>query len=87
MTYVDADWSDGEFYSRMGFECIEKIPPLEFWLDRSTGIREYPHLVLKKYDLTIETFSSESDKNSFLKNNGYTRVFNSGSYKFLLQLK
>lgn len=33
MTYIDADWSDGENFSKLGFELIEKTSPMYFRLD------------------------------------------------------
>lgn len=33
MTYVDADWSDGSNFVKLGFELKEKMPPIFFKLD------------------------------------------------------
>lgn len=33
MTYIDADWTDGENFSKLGFELVEKNTPLYFALD------------------------------------------------------
>ncbi|WP_255079158.1 hypothetical protein [Lacihabitans sp. CCS-44] len=35
MTYIDADWSDGENFSKLGFELVEKTSPLYFVLDEN----------------------------------------------------
>ena len=87
MTYADADWSDGEYYLNMGFEFIDKTPAIEFWLNMKTGIREYPHRVLDKYNLPADILYSEKEKSVFLESYGYYQVFNSGSYKYLLKRK
>jgi len=87
MTYVDADWSDGELYTKLGFEYADKVPPMEFWLNQLTGLREYPRFVLKMKNLPMTILESAKDKSRFLRENGYLQVFNSGSYKFILKLK
>jgi hypothetical protein len=35
MTYIDADWSDGKNFSKLGFELIEKTSPMYFQLDEN----------------------------------------------------
>lgn len=35
MTYVDADWSDGQNFTKMGFEFIEKTPPVYYKLRKN----------------------------------------------------
>ena len=35
MTYIDADWSDGQNFSKLGFELVEKTAPLYFGLDEN----------------------------------------------------
>lgn len=35
MTYIDADWSDGENFSKLGFELVEKTSPIYFCLDEN----------------------------------------------------
>jgi hypothetical protein len=36
MTYVDADWSDGKAFEKLGFERIEKTEPITFFIDKKT---------------------------------------------------
>ena len=94
MTYVDSDWSDGQSFLAMGFEFSERKPDFEFWLNSKTGDREYPHLVLKKYEKSLpsrqtgmDSFMTEKEKDSFLQDSGYIKVYNSGSYKYILKRK
>lgn len=35
MTYIDADWSDGENFTKLGFELKDKTPPMYFQLDEN----------------------------------------------------
>jgi hypothetical protein len=39
MTYVDADWSDGKAFKKLGFERIEKIEPITFYVHKITHER------------------------------------------------
>lgn len=87
MTYVDADWSDGKSFLKRGFELIERMPNMEFWLNSSSGIREYPQVVIKDYGISMDLVDSTEEKELFLKDIGYKKVFNSGSYKFILLIK
>lgn len=36
MTYVDADWSDGKAFEKLGFERIEKTESITFFVDKKT---------------------------------------------------
>ncbi len=35
MTYIDADWSSGEGFQKVGFQVVEKMPPMALNLDKS----------------------------------------------------
>ena len=87
MTYVDADWSDGHSLKMLNFDLVEKKGPMEFWLNTANGLREYPQIVLTRKNIHDFSSWSENKKNVFLKQNGYERVKNSGSFKDLLDLK
>lgn len=87
MTYVDRDWSNGQYLIDNEFEFLEGLPAMEFWLNIITGEREYPHLVLKKLGMSVEDIESEPERKSFLIKNSYAQVFNSGSYKLILKRK
>lgn len=36
MTYVDADWSDGKAFEKLGFKRIEKTKPITFFVHKKT---------------------------------------------------
>ncbi len=87
MTYVDADWSEGDYLKALGFTKVDKLPGMEFWLNTETGVREYPDLVLKKHKKTMEDIGTQEQKDDFIQKMGYSSVYNSGSYKYLLKRK
>lgn len=85
MTYIDADWSNGNSLVSLGFKFVEHKPRMEFWFNVNTGEREYPHIVLKKHEKSIE--NSVFNKERFLNQHGYKVVSNTGSYKYILDRK
>ena len=87
MTYIDADWSARNSWSSLGFELVDKLAPMVFWLDTKSGIRESPHFVLKKHSKSIDDISTPAAKKNFLDLHGFIEVFNSGSYKYLMKRK
>lgn len=87
MTYVDVDWSAGNSWSSLGFELVDRLPPMVFWLDTQTGKRESPDFMQKKHSKSMEDISSLAAKKAFLDAHGFIEVFNSGSYKYLMKRK
>lgn len=87
MTYVDADWSHGDFMHSLGFDYVEYKPPVEFWFNQSTGEREYPHMVLKKHGKSVDFLADENNEAQYCFKDRYIKIYNSGSYKYLLKLK
>ncbi len=87
MTYVDADWSDGASYAKMGFESVDKMPPMYLLIGDKSEVREYPHLLFEQYKTLLNDDMNYMDKINRLKSIGYNTVKNSGSFKFILKLK
>lgn len=83
MTYVDKDWSDGLTYEKAGFGLIQMLEPMEFLLNTESGERFYPHRVQLHISKGDETNLMAEESNL----NECARVCNSGSYKYILQLK
>lgn len=72
MTYSDSDWSDGTNYEKIGFERIEQTPPLAFCLDNQTFIRK------------LSSFDEFQNPSLFPI---FSKIYNSGNWKFLMKLK
>lgn len=70
MTYVDADWGNGEGYLKLGFKKMEQTPPQSFWIHPHEMIRHYPH----RSSLTDEEWKAR----------GYLKIYNSGNVRFVL---
>ena len=87
MTYADRDWSDGKVYQKAGFELTGTTPPMEFWLNTKTGKREYPKYALRQMGEGTEILVSGEDADEFMKKHRFIRVYNAGSYKYIMKLK
>lgn len=83
MTYVDKDWSDGSVYEQVGFERLEMLEPMEFFLNMETGERIYPY----RAKLKVKNEEGSRAGISGGKDLSFARVYNSGSYKYILLLK
>lgn len=59
MTYIDADWSDGKTFEKLGFERIEKTEPITFFVHKE---------IYKRYRNLPEDTSPENFKE--VKNSG-----------------
>ncbi|MCG8308165.1 MAG: hypothetical protein MI975_12290 [Cytophagales bacterium] len=87
MTYVDADWSDGKYLKLFGFQFVGYKKPLSFWLNAKTGKRVYPHKMPEQHGTLAKSGHDNADKGKYILNNVYLKVYNSGSYKYILKLK
>lgn len=87
MTYIDADWSNGQSLKSIGFKLEGFMKPMVFWLNIKTGEREYPNLVLQNLGQPKELFLQQDKLDDFLLKHGYSKVYNSGSYKYIMRLK
>lgn len=85
MSYADCDWSDGQAYYRLGFDYMGFIEPIYFWVDKENKQRIYSGK-LPNY-ITDKIIQSEVDEDTFMRKEGYVKVCNSGSLKFLRKEK
>jgi hypothetical protein len=72
MTYVDKEWSDGNNFSKIGFELIGETSPETFWLSLEDGKRYRKH-----------AFEHLEDANK----EQWQELENSGNYKFIKRYK
>jgi hypothetical protein len=74
MTYADADWGKGNGYQKLGFAFASHTEPLSFLLHPKELIR-------------IPLSRLQPSEILELKGKGYLTVYNSGSLKFILDLR
>lgn len=85
MTYVDADWSDGKALETFGFELVGYKDPIRLYLNLTSGEREYEDFLREK--LGLRGVPDPGELRAEFINAGYAPVRNSGSYKYILDLK
>lgn len=88
MTYSDNEWSDGEVYSKLGFEKVGERAPIEYFVDSETNIRYN----LRQFKKLLENSGmgiSDDYNCDLLQNNRFYRIRNMGStkYRYLLYNK
>jgi hypothetical protein len=83
MTYADRDWSVGKGYDKLGFQLTAATAPVEFFVDKHSLSRYYPHRLPKKI---LTNFEAQKVLNldEFLAQNGFAKAFNTGNLKYHL---
>lgn len=61
MTYADADWSDGSTYEKLGFERIEQLSEMAFYVNKTTFKRQR-NLPENQFDDFVKVCNSGSWK-------------------------
>ena len=69
----------------LGFKQAEFKNPIKFYLNVTTGEREYEEMLWRKLGLGKESLPKE--RHEVILKSGYIPVYNSGSYKYILDLR
>ena len=86
MTYADLDWTTGKSYQTLNFVQTAITPPLKFWIHPNEMIRYPAHRIPMKLTNEYHTQNKYAKMDDFLKDKGYTRIYNAGNVKYLLNL-
>lgn len=86
LTYADLRWSQGNLYEKIGFKHIKNTTP-NYWYTKDYITREHrfgyqKHLLpkkLKKFDRLLTEYEN-------MQLNGYTKIWDCGHAKYLLEL-
>lgn len=62
MTYADRDWSSGNSYLKLGFSCVEEIPPVPFMVRRSDYTRFFDKQITTHREQYIQVWNAGSLK-------------------------
>ena len=82
MTYADREWSSGGSYRRLKFKEVGVREGQTFWVQPGTLQRFYPHEhAAVQQEAGLDYWNEES-----LLEQGWTRLRNRGSLKFILEL-
>ena len=83
-TYASLDYSDGNVYTKNGFELIGMTYPNYWYVDKSFKIR-YSRQKFMKHKLKekLPVFDDSLSEYENMRNNGYNRIYDCGSLKFV----
>lgn len=87
ITYCDRRWSDSNnFYKKLGFEYIKTCPPNYWYIINSKRFHRFNYRknVLQS---KLENFNPLLSEWENMKNNGYDRIWDCGSFKYEMKLK
>ncbi len=80
MTYADRDWSLATGLQQVGFQRSSITSPAFFWVDTESCQRFYPHHLPPSITPKLTGLDSHATQ-TFLQNNGFVQVFNTGNIK------
>ncbi|MDR2036390.1 MAG: hypothetical protein LBQ60_00545 [Bacteroidales bacterium] len=87
MTYADLDWGSGMGYKKLNFKQTDITPPQIFWVDPQEQVRWYPHRLPESLINEFKEQDQSITIDDFLTRKGYTKIYNAGNLKFLLQVR
>lgn len=84
ISYADKSWSDGSLYRRLGFSLLHETNPNYFWI--VDGIRRN-RFNFRKDKLVKEGYDPNKSESEIMKDLGYHKIYDSGSYKFIFSIQ
>jgi very-short-patch-repair endonuclease len=82
ISYCDRRWSNGEFYEKIGFNTDHVTKP-NYWYTKN-GFREN-RFKYRKDILVKEGYDTNKTESSIMKDRGFLRIYDCGSYKYTMQ--
>ena len=82
LSYADCRWSDGNLYKNLGFTLTGQTQPNYWYIVRNQRKHRFAY---RKSELSklLKIFDPNLTEWENMQNNGYDRIWDSGSYKFL----
>lgn len=84
ISFADSRWGNGEFYEKIGFKKVHRTSP-NYWYVKN-GSREN-RFKYRKDVLVSLGFDGEKSENEIMRERGYYRIYDCGSYKFIFENK
>lgn len=81
LSYADRRWSDGKLYEKLGFDFDGATRPNYFYT--KGDIRENRYTYRKSELLKKKMGEEHQTEREIMKNNGYLRVYDCGTYRFI----
>lgn len=84
ISFSDSRWGNGDFYEKIGFKKIYRTPP-NYWYVKN-GNREN-RFKYRKDVLKSLGFDEKKSESEIMKERGYCRIYDCGSFKFVYENK
>lgn len=79
ISYADRRWSNGDLYTKIGFELVSKTRPNYFY---TRGVVRENRFSYRKDILVAEGFDENKTEREIMKERGYNRIYDCGTLKF-----
>ena len=90
-TFADIRWSGinpkETVYNKNGFEFINQTPPNYWYLKNGNSLNRSHRFTFRKDILVKEGYPKEKTEWEIMKDNGYDRIWDCGSMKFVLNIR
>lgn len=81
ISYCDRRWSDGEFYSKIGFDLVGETR-VNYWYVKNS--RREGRFKYRKDILVSEGHSAEKTESQIMSERGFLKIYDCGNFKFRL---
>ena len=85
LTFADRRYSNGNLYKQLGFEFIENTKP-NYWYFKSNDLNRYHRYNFRKDILVKDGFDATKTEHQIMEERGFSRIYDSGNMKFILNL-
>jgi hypothetical protein len=84
-SYADRRWSDGNLYTKLGFDFHSNTPP-NYWYTKDFRKRLNRLKFQKNKLVNSVNYSSQKTEETIMKEDGYYRTWDCGSKKFVMNI-
>ena len=83
ISYADRRWSEGKLYETLGFELDGCTLP-NYWYFKDGTKKRFNRLGFTKQKLIENGFQENSSEREIMKDNGWRRIYDCGSFRYVL---
>jgi len=84
VSYADRRWSEGNLYETLGFSSDGKTDP-NYWYFKDGAKKRFNRMSFTKQKLVSSGFSENLTEKEIMKNSGWHRIYDCGSFRYILK--
>jgi hypothetical protein len=85
-TFADRRWGEGDLYRKMGFTFVSNTPPNYYYFKGNCKLQSRLKFQKHKLHNILEHFDPNKSEYENMKKNGYNRIYDCGSAKFVMKI-